>query len=62
MEITVTISKERKHGTSKEGKAYDFEATVITFPNGSKMDLPRLNNFNMDVHVYLRGLLENGGA
>lgn len=62
MEVTVKISKERKQGTTKDGKAYDFEATVLTFPNGAKMDLPRLSNFNMDVHVYLRGLLEKGGA
>ena len=62
MEITISISKERKQGISKDGKPYDFEATVLTFPNGAKMDLPKLNNFNMDVHVYLRGLLNQGGA
>ena len=62
MEITVTISKERKQGTSKDGKAYDFETTVLTFPNGAKMDMPKLSNFNLDVHVYLRGLFGQGGA
>ncbi len=61
MEIKITVSKERKSGTTKDGKAYDFEATVLTFPNGAKMDMPRLNNFNLDVHVYLRGLFEKGG-
>ena len=60
MEITIKIAKERKHGTSKDGKAYDFEATTLTFPNGAKMDLPRLTNYNMDVHVYLRTILGGG--
>ena len=62
MEIKINVGKERKSGTSKEGKPYDFEAIVLTFPDGSKMDLPRLSTFNMDVHVYLRGLLDKGGA
>ena len=58
-EITVKITKERKQGT-KDGKAYDFQVTVLTFPDGSKMDMPKLSNFNMDVHVFLRGLLNEG--
>ena len=61
MKIEISVTKERKSGVSKEGKAYDFEGIVMTFPNGAKMDLPKLTNFNMDVHVYLRGLLTEGG-
>lgn len=56
-EITIKVTKERKQGV-KDGKAYDFPVTTLIFPDGSKMDMPKLNNFNMDVHVFLRGLLK----
>ena len=57
MEITVKIIKERRTGTSKEGKAYDFETPFIVFPNGAKMEMPRLTNYNMEAHMFVRQAL-----
>ena len=60
MKIEVTLSKDRKTGTSqKTGKPYDMEVVVLTLPNGNQIEVIS-NRFNYRTFDYLVDLIKGG--